>query len=305
MNPDAEGLHWENDGSNVLMDYSMRAKKSNQKLAQSTWDLLDQQRVENTLVSGRIIDVSEGGVLVKIGLGTIGMIPRVQLTWNPFATISDLTERYQVGQEIGVHIASLNRDTGKISLRPELREPHPIQLCADELNEGDIVSGIIRSVIKSGFIVEIKPNILGLIYYRDMTWRRMGKGSNDLAWMCGFKIGDTIEAIIQRIEFNKKRVSLSRKQMLPDPWLIHGHTFKEGIETIGVVHEISSTGVLVELTEGVYGFLHRKQIFKDSLPKMLDELFTLNQSIRVTIVSCDFDSKKLELSWSGAEAFAD
>ncbi len=160
------------------------------------------------------------------------------------------------------------------------------------LKKGDIVSGEITSKHEFGIFVNI-GGIEALVPKSESSWSR-GRNDGD------FKTGEKVEARIIDIDWNSKKITLSIKQLTPEPWTVH--KLQENQTINGRVAAIIPQGAFVELEPGIDGFLH---ISKMSVTKKISrpqEMINVGDSINVKINSINDKDKKISLELITDEA---
>ena len=118
-----------------------------------------------------------------------------------------------------------------------------------ELQEGDVVTGTVRTLADYGAFVDI-GGIDGLLHVGDISWSRVNKPSDVLS------VGQEIEVKVLKIDTDKQRISLGMKQLQPHPWDAVADKYKTGERVRGTVTRLADFGAFVELEPGVEGLVH-------------------------------------------------
>ena len=158
-----------------------------------------------------------------------------------------------VGQDIPVKVIKLNRRRGnvvvsrKLAVEQEITERKSATL--DQIEEGSIVTGVIKNLTDYGAFVDL-GGIDGLLHVTDMSYGRVGHPSEVV------HVGDEITVKVLKFDKQKERVSLGMKQLAPDPWESIGERFAVDTRVIGRVVNVTDYGAFVELEPGVEGLIH-------------------------------------------------
>ena len=162
---------------------------------------------EGDKVKGTVKSLTSYGAFVDLG-GIDGMVHISELSWS---RIKHPSEVVNVGDVVEVTIKSLDEETKKISLGFKNIEDNPWEILKRDYPVGSVVDAKIVSFATFGAFANILPTVDGLIHISQLSWDRI-KAPQDV-----LKIGDVVKAKIIEIDFDKKRVSLSMKELLDKP----------------------------------------------------------------------------------------
>ena len=162
---------------------------------------------EGDKVKGAVKSLTSYGAFVDLG-GIDGMIHISELSWS---RIKHPSEVVNVGDVVEVTIKSLDEETKKISLGFKNIEDNPWEILKRDYPVGSVVDAKIVSFATFGAFANILPTVDGLIHISQISWDRI-KTPQDV-----LKVGDVVKAKIIDIDFDKKRVSLSMKELLDKP----------------------------------------------------------------------------------------
>lgn len=183
---------------------SIRAilKEERQKLADKFWETAEIGKK----YTGTVKSLTSYGAFVDIG-GIDGMIHISELSWG---RIKHPSEVVKVGDTVEVYIKDLDREKGKISLGYKNTEDNPWEILKRDYPEGTVTEATIVGMTDFGAFANILPGIDGLIHISQISTERIEKPQDVL------KIGDKVTVKITKIDFDKKRISLSIKELLED-----------------------------------------------------------------------------------------
>ena len=156
--------------------------------------------------TGVVKSLTSYGAFVDLG-GAFGMIHISELSWTH---IKHPSEVVNVGDTVDVYIKDINEETKKISLGFKNAEDNPWEILKNNYPEGTVVKATIVGLTTFGAFANIIPGIDGLIHISQIANKRIEKPADVL------KVGDVVEAKITAIDFDKKRVSLSMRALLPE-----------------------------------------------------------------------------------------
>ncbi|MEE1319101.1 MAG: S1 RNA-binding domain-containing protein, partial [Ruminococcus sp.] len=155
---------------------------------------------------GVVKSLTSYGAFVDLG-GVFGMIHISELSWTH---IKHPNEVVNVGDTVDVYVKDINEETKKISLGFKNAEDNPWEILKNQYPEGTVVNATIVGLTTFGAFANIIPGIDGLIHISQIANKRIDKPADVL------KVGETVEAKITAIDFDKKRVSLSMRALLPE-----------------------------------------------------------------------------------------
>ena len=165
----------------------------------------------------------------------------------------------------------------------------------ENIKVGDVVQGIIRRITNFGAFVEV-DGVDGLLHVSELSHGRVEKPEDVL------KIGGELTVSVISIDKENKKLSLSLKKLLPDPWLNIRDKYPIGNIVLGKVVRFAQFGAFVELEPGVDGLIHVSHISTKRVEKPEDEL-AIGQMVKAKILSVDDENKKISLSIREVENF--
>jgi len=249
------------------------------------WNMVKEAFENQTPVTGKVVEVVKGGLIVDLGLRGFMPASLVDLRF-----VEDLSQF--VGQEVTVMVIELERRRNKVIvsrkayLMREAEEKKARTLA--NLKEGTVVPGIVRRLTNFGAFVDI-GGIDGLIHISELAHYRVEHPSEVL------QENQEIEVYVLKVDKEAERVSLSLKQTLPDPWSEVASKFKPGAIVEGKVVRLADFGAFVELIPGVDGLVHVSQISDEHVEKPEDVL-SVGQAVKVKILDMDIEAKRISLS---------
>ncbi|MGO3018964.1 MAG: bifunctional 4-hydroxy-3-methylbut-2-enyl diphosphate reductase/30S ribosomal protein S1 [Anaerococcus sp.] len=246
------------------------------------WKVLLEKYENEELVEGEITGFNKGGLTARV-LGINGFVPASHI-----ATYFVKNFKKFVGETWELKIISIDERKNRLVLsRKEILE-NILDEQWDELEEGQVVTGKVARLTDFGAFVEI-GNLDGLLHVSDISWNRVEHPADVL------NVDDEIEVKILKLNKEKNRISLGRKQLLDKPFDSFVKEHEVGDVVKGKVVNLLDFGAFVEVAEGVEGLVHVSEISWEHVEKPSDKL-NVDDEIEVKIISIDKDEEKVGLS---------
>ncbi|MGH9437413.1 MAG: S1 RNA-binding domain-containing protein, partial [Terriglobia bacterium] len=241
---------------------------------------------EGAVLPGRVKNVTDYGAFVDLG-GLDGLLHITDLAWGRVNCTSDLL---QEGQEINVKVLKYDQEKGRVSLGLKQLTPDPWEHVTSAYEAGRRVSGRVVSITDYGAFVEIEPGVEGLIHVSEMAWsRRLKHPSKTL------KTGDTTEVIILDVSPEQRRISLSLKRTIPDPWTTLHERYSVGATVDGRVRNLAEFGAFVEIEDGIDALVHISDLSWSKNIKHPSEVLKKGQKIQGVILSLDGAKRRISM----------
>lgn len=263
------------------------------KEEQGWLDLLQRSKAGDT-ITARVIEQNRGGVVVNY-LGIRGFVPFSQLAPMP----SDAREQAiaeRMGQEYPFHILEVDQGRERLILSERAiyqkqQEEERDQFLAS-LEVGSKVSGRVTSLRGFGAFVNL-GKAEGLVHISELSWSRI-KGPEEVV-----SVGQELEVQILKVDPETKRISLSLKRTLPEPWETVPERYNVGDIVDGMVTRLADFGAFVRLEDWVEGLVHISELSTRQV-KNPSECVYVNQQIRVLIMDIDPVKRRISLSYKKA-----
>jgi small subunit ribosomal protein S1 len=253
------------------------------------WTKVEEKYPARSRVTGKVVSLTDYGAFVELEPGVEGLVHVSEMSWTH--EVRHPSKVVSVGDAIEAQVLHVDQHSRKISLGMKQTAPNPWDIIEDKYPEGTEIEGKVKSVTDFGAFVGLDEGVDGLIHISDMSWTKHIKHPSEL-----FKKGQSVKAIILKIDKEKERLSLGFKQLISDPWSSEiPQRYHVGETTMGKVSKIADFGVFVELEGGVEGLIHVSEIGPD-VQERLEEKFTVGQEVAAKIVKVDCDDRKIALS---------
>ena len=242
--------------------------------------------VEGAVMTGRVKNLTDYGAFVDLG-GIDGLLHMTDLSWTRVAHPSEIV---QAGQEVQVKVLKFDKEKERVSLGMKQLAPDPWENVTSQFHAGDRVTGKVVSVTDYGAFVELQPGVEGLIHISEMSWTRRLRHPSKI-----LKPGEMAEVAILDVNPEQRRISLSLRQALPDPW--DGLSERMGAGTVvkGRVRHFTDFGAFIEVEEGVDGLIHVSNLSWTRNVKHPSEMLRKGQEIEAVVLNVDTENRRLSL----------
>jgi small subunit ribosomal protein S1 len=238
------------------------------------------------VVRGTVRSLLDYGAFIDIG-GVDGMLHVADISHGRVNKPSDVLT---AGQELDVKILKIDPAKKRISLGLKQLQADPWATAADRYHVGDRVRGKVARATDFGAFVELEPGLDGLIHLSEMSWSKKQQKPSDLV-----KPGEVVEVVVLSVNPEDKRISLTLKQALGDPWEEVEKKYPVGSIVEGPVTQLKPFGAFVQVTENVEGMIHVGDIANDKrINHPQDELKT-GQVVRCIVLENDREKRRLRL----------
>lgn len=251
-----------------------------------------QRRLLDSLTPGMVLDghvtgMNKGGLEVEIQ-GLRGFIPASQVDVRFVKDISNL-----IGQDIRAEVMKFEKADDTIILsRRNVQMKESVdrkEKLITEIEVGQVRRGRVRSLCEFGAFVDI-GGMDALLHVTDMSWGRVTKPEEIV------KVGDEIEAKIIKINKEKKKISLSLKETIPDPWSVIATKYAVGAKLSGRVVRLQEFGAFVEIEPGVDGLIPLSEMSWTKRVRTPNEVVKEGDVVDVAIIGIDAEKKRISLS---------
>ncbi|EAY29033.1 30S ribosomal protein S1 [Microscilla marina] len=257
-------------------------------------DLEEQKaRILNNLEKGQVLEgviknMTNFGVFIDLG-GVDGLLHITDISWG---RISHPEEVLNLDQKVNVVVLDFDDEKKRISLGMKQLTPHPWESLPEEIQVGTKVKGRIVNVADYGAFLEVIPGVEGLIHVSEMSWSQHLRNPQDF-----IKVSDELEAVVLTLDREERKMSLGIKQLTDDPWTKQDvlDRYAIGTKHKGIVRNLTSFGLFIELEEGIDGLVHVSDLSWTKKVKHPSEFVKVNDELEVVVLELDVDNKRLAL----------
>ena len=251
-----------------------------------SWDEIDQAFKDDTIITGKITAKTKGGLKVDVK-GVEAFLPGSQIDSRPIRNLDAL-----IGEDIEAKVVKFSRKRNNIVLsRKVITDLEVNKQKAETLSkieEGFIVDGIVKNLTDYGVFIDI-GGIDGLLHVTDMSWGRLQKPDDR------FKVADTVQVKVLKLDREKEKVSLGYKQLLPDPWSTVTELYPVETKVKGKISSVTEYGAFVELEPGVEGLVHISEMSWAKRMKHPKHFVNKGDEVEVQVLGIDPDERRISL----------
>src|SRR5208337_2423836 len=242
---------------------------------------------EGKVLEGVVKNITDYGIFVDLG-GLDGLLHITDLSYGRVRHPGDL---FKVGDPITVKVLSFDREKERISLGLKQLAPDPWTTVEEKYPLGARVHGKVVSLTDYGSFVELEPGVEGLIHITEMSWTRKIRHPSQV-----LSAGDMVEATVLELEPHRKRISLSLKQVEPNPWEVIGEKYPVGSVIEGKIKNITDFGIFIGIDEGIDGLVHISDISWTKRFKHPSEIYKKGQVVQAKVLYIDKENERFSLS---------
>ncbi len=210
---------------------------------------------EGVKVEGEIKRIIDSGAFVDIG-GIDAFLPISEITWS---RIKNPLNLLKVGDTIEAKVIKFDKENERVTISIKALTEDPWKDIDKKYTPGDKVTGKVTKLMEYGAFVELEEGVEGLLHVSDLSWARV-RHPKDVV-----KVGDLVELAIVSVDPETKKISLSLKQLLPDPWENIEEKFPIGSKVKGEIARFYDFGAIVNLNmeDGIRGLLKPDEVSWD------------------------------------------
>ncbi len=258
------------------------------------WGDVEKIKEADDVVTGSVIEVVKGGLIVDIGLR--GFLPASLIELR---RVRDLTP--YLGQEIEAKILELDKNRNNVVLsRRALLEQSQSETRSSfltNLEKGQIRKGVVSSIVNFGAFVDL-GGVDGLVHVSELSWKHIEHASEVV------EVGQEVTVEVLEVDMDRERVSLSLKATQEDPWQVFARTHAIGQIAPGSVTKLVPFGAFVRVADGIEGLVHISEL-SDKHIELAEQVVSSGQQVFVKIIDIDLERRRISLSLKQANEGVD
>ena len=249
------------------------------------WGTIEKVKESDGVVTGKVIEVVKGGLIVDIGLR--GFLPASLVDMR---RVRDLQP--YVGQEIEAKIIELdkNRNNVVLSRRAFLEQTQSVVRTGflNQLQKGQVRTGVVSSIVNFGAFVDL-GGVDGLVHVSELSWKHIAHPQEVV------EVGQEVTVEVLDVDMDRERVSLSLKATQEDPWQTFARTHQIGHIVPGKVTKLVPFGAFVRVGEGIEGLVHVSELAERHV-ELPEQVVTVGSDIFVKVIDIDLERRRISLS---------
>jgi small subunit ribosomal protein S1 len=258
------------------------------QLGSDPWVDIARRYPEGSRLFGKVTNIADYGCFVEIEDGVEGLVHVSEMDWtNKNIHPSKVV---QLGEEVEVMVLDIDEERRRISMGMKQCQPNPWEDFAANYNKGDKVSGLIKSITDFGIFIGLDGGIDGLVHLSDISWNIPGEDA-----IRNYKKGEELETVVLSVDPERERISLGVKQLEKNPFSNYVAEHAKGSIVKGIAKEVDAKGAVIELEEGVEGYLRASDIAQDRIE---DARTVINEGdeVEAKFVGVDRKNRTITLS---------
>jgi small subunit ribosomal protein S1 len=275
-------LKLNNKRSNIIVSRRAAMEEERQKKKLDTVPKL----VEGARLEGVVKNITDYGVFVDLG-GIDGLLHISDISWG---RISHPSEFFAIGDTIEVIVLKYDGEHERVTLGYKQKMADPWLAVEEKYPVGKNVDGRVVSLADYGAFIELEPGIEGLVHVSEIDWSPRPKHPSKY-----LSVGETVQALVIKVDKGERRLSLSMKQLKPGPWEVIAQKYEVGQTISGKVRSLTEFGAFIGLPEGVDGLIHISDISWTKHIKHPSEILKKGQKIDTVILSLEPEKERISL----------
>src|SRR5436190_529838 len=255
---------------------------------EESWGKLEKAFNNNEKVHGVIFNQVKGGFTVDLD-GAVAFLPRSQVDIRPIRDVAPLMNNSQPFQ-----ILKMDRRRGNIvvSRRTVLEETRAEQRqeLVQNLEEGQVIDGVVKNITDYGAFVELEPGIEGLIHVSEMSWTKKNMHPGKIV-----STSQEVEVQVLEVDSVKRRISLGLKQTMRNPWEVFVEKFPVGSTVEGEVKNKTEFGLFLGLEGDVDGMVHLSDLDWKLPGEQVIDNFKKGDMVKAVVLDVDVEKERISL----------
>src|SRR6478609_6305384 len=258
------------------------------------WGTIEAKKEADEVVTGTVIEVVKGGLILDIGLR--GFLPASLVEMR---RVRDLQP--YVGRELEAKIIELDKNRNNVVLSRrawlEQTQSEVRQTFLNTLQKGQVRKGVVSSIVNFGAFVDL-GGVDGLVHVSELSWKHIDHPSEVV------EVGQEVTVEVLDVDMERERVSLSLKATQEDPWRQFARTHAIGQIVPGKVTKLVPFGAFVRVDEGIEGLVHISELAERHV-EIPEQVVQLNDDVLVKVIDIDLERRRISLSLKQANEGVD
>jgi len=262
------------------------------QLQADPWDTVGSKFPIGSVHSGRVTNITDYGAFVELEAGVEGLVHVSEMSWtkknvHPGKIVS-------TSQEVDVMVLEIDEAKRRVSLGLKQTMRNPWEVFAETHPVGTVIEGEVKNITEFGLFVGLEGDIDGMVHLSDISWDTRGEDA-----IQDFRKGDVVKAVVQEVDVDKERISLSIKALENEAMAEAVEGVKRGSVITVTVTAIEDGGIEVEYN-GMKSFIRRSDLARDRQDQR-PERFQIGDHVDVRVTNIDTKTRRLGLSIKARE----
>ena len=241
---------------------------------------------------GRVTNITDYGAFVELEAGVEGLVHVSEMSWtkknvHPGKIVS-------TSQEVEVMVLEIDEAKRRVSLGLKQTMRNPWEVFAETHPTGTVIEGEVKNITEFGLFIGLEGDIDGMVHLSDISWDARGEDA-----IQDFRKGDVVKAVVQDVDVEKERISLSIKSLENENMAEAVDGVKRGTIVTAEVTAIEEGGIEVEYN-GVKSFIRRSDLARDRADQR-PERFSVGDKVDARVTNVDTKTRRLGLSIKARE----
>ncbi|RMC34219.1 30S ribosomal protein S1 [Paracoccus alkanivorans] len=271
---------------------SHRISLGMKQLQDDPWDTVADKFPLGSVHHGRVTNITDYGAFVELEAGVEGLVHVSEMSWtkknvHPGKIVS-------TSQEVDVMVLEIDEAKRRVSLGLKQTMRNPWEVFAETHPSGTVIEGEVKNITEFGLFIGLEGDIDGMVHLSDISWDARGEDA-----IQDFRKGDVVKAVVQDVDIEKERISLSIKALENEHMAEAVDGVKRGSVVTVEVTAIEDGGVEVEYN-GVKSFIRRSDLARDRQDQR-PERFQVGDKVDARVTNVDTKTRRLGLSIKARE----
>ncbi|VDS09093.1 30S ribosomal protein S1 [Paracoccus haematequi] len=271
---------------------SHRISLGMKQLQADPWDTVGDKFPIGSVHQGRVTNITDYGAFVELEAGVEGLVHVSEMSWtkknvHPGKIVS-------TSQEVEVMVLEIDEAKRRVSLGLKQTQRNPWEVFAETHPSGTVIEGEVKNITEFGLFVGLEGDIDGMVHLSDISWDARGEDA-----IQDFRKGDVVKAVVQDVDVEKERISLSIKSLENEHMAEAVDGVKRGSVVTVEVTAIEDGGIEVEYN-GVKSFIRRSDLARDRQDQR-PERFQVGDKVDARVTNIDTKTRRLGLSIKARE----
>ena len=258
------------------------------------WGDIEKIKENDGVVTGTVIEVVKGGLILDIGLR--GFLPASLVEMR---RVRDLAP--YIGQQLEAKIIELDKNRNNVVLSRrawlEQTQSEVRSTFLNQLEKGQVREGVVSSIVNFGAFVDL-GGVDGLVHVSELSWKHIDHPSEVV------EVGQPVTVEVLEVDLDRERVSLSLKATQEDPWQAFARTHALGQIVPGKVTKLVPFGAFVRVEDGIEGLVHISELAVRHVD-LAEQVVSVGEELFVKIIDIDMDRRRISLSLKQANEGVD